>query len=57
MKLKEKEEMKREKNLDKSKYGIDKGYIPIEGNLDNSNPPKGGSGVPSTSFDKEKGGK
>lgn len=54
MKIKKNVEPKREKDLDTFRRDIDKGYIPIEGNLDESNPPKGGSGVPSTSPDKEK---
>lgn len=50
MKLKENKETKNENTWDKVlKDIIEKGYIPIEGNLDTSNPPKGGSGVPSQS--------
>lgn len=43
------EEKKGNNNLESFKYQpLEKGYKPTQGNLDNANPPQGGSGMPST---------
>jgi len=46
---KEEKQIVKKVPLEEKNRHFEKGYQPTQGNLDSSNPPQGGSGVPSSS--------